>query len=115
MPRDLSAHRSALGAQYPSALSNGKQIDQLHGVAEVMLPPRSDLIDLEVFPGMATPSGDLIILSILRNGRELSSHPIRLEVGDTLLLGGPWELLDQQIEILQRCWSLTPPMPYEGS
>src|SRR5262249_34898319 len=32
------------------------------GLAEVVIPPRSALIGQTVFPGMVTPSGDLIIL-----------------------------------------------------
>ena len=39
------------------------------GVAEVVVPPRSSLIGLHVFPGMCTPSGDLVILGV-RRGEE---------------------------------------------
>ena len=41
------------------------------GLAEVVIPPRSAMIGTQVFPGMVTESGDLVILAIQRNGEEL--------------------------------------------
>jgi di/tricarboxylate transporter len=70
------------------------------GLAEVMIPPRSPMIGQEVFQGMVTPSGDLIIIAIQRqggdvhHGGELGQGRVALEAGDTLLLQGTWKALD---------------------
>lgn len=64
------------------------------GLAEVMIPPRSALIGQPVFPGMTTPSGDLIIIAIQRGGSDLGPQGAVLAAGDTLLLQGTWKALD---------------------
>jgi len=66
------------------------------GFLEVVLPPRSGLIGEAVFPGMVTESGDLIILGIQRGGENQGPGEIRLAAGDTLLLQGRWEALEEQ-------------------
>ena len=66
------------------------------GVAEVMIPPRSPLIGQRFFPGMVTEGGDLIVLSVQRAGETLeTAMPVR--AGDTVLLQGSWDALDQRI------------------
>jgi di/tricarboxylate transporter len=67
------------------------------GLAEVIIPPRSGLISQEVFPGMVTPSGDLIILAVQRRGEDQGPKEIKLTVGDTLLLQGTWKALDEHL------------------
>ena len=42
------------------------------GLAEVLVPPRSPLIGDRLFPGMVTPSGDLVVLAVQRQGADLS-------------------------------------------
>lgn len=66
-----------------------------HGFSEVVLPPRSRLIGETVFPGMVTESGDLIILGVQRSGENLGPGEIVLAAGDTLLLQGRWEALEE--------------------
>ncbi len=66
------------------------------GLAEVLVPPRSPLIGQRFFPGMVTESGDLIVLSIQRMGEDLDPGAL-LDVGDTLLLQGTWNALDQRL------------------
>jgi di/tricarboxylate transporter len=66
------------------------------GVAEVMVPPRSPLIGQRSFPGMVTESGDLIVLSVQRAGETLE-RSTELRAGDTVLLQGTWEALDQRL------------------
>lgn len=66
-----------------------------HGFSEVVLPPRSRLIGETVFPGMVTESGDLIILGVQRGGENLGPGEIVLAAGDTLLLQGRWEALEE--------------------
>jgi di/tricarboxylate transporter len=68
------------------------------GLAEVVVPPRSGLIGQSVFPGMVTPSGDLVILAVQRQGENLGPNETVLAVGDTLLLQGTWEALDQHLD-----------------
>ena len=44
----------------------GTLFNRRSGLAEVVIPPRSDMIGQSVFPGMVTPSGDLVILAVQR-------------------------------------------------
>ncbi|MFE3542905.1 SLC13 family permease [Nocardia sp. NPDC059177] len=68
-----------------------------YGVAEVMIPPRSEFIGHTIFPGMTTSSGDLVLLSAQRAGNDLGPKPATLRAGDTLLLRGSWNALDAHI------------------
>ena len=95
MPRDLSDHARVLRAQYELTTPPSELIDASGGVAEVVIPPRSTLIGLKVFPGMCTPSGDLVILAVQRKGEELDGPDAVLAAGDTLLLEGSWAALDE--------------------
>ncbi|MGH7066165.1 MAG: SLC13 family permease [Acetobacteraceae bacterium] len=67
------------------------------GYAEVLIPPRSGLIGEKMFPGMVTPSGDLIVLAIQRRGETLGPGETVLAAGDTLLLRGSWKALDERL------------------
>jgi di/tricarboxylate transporter len=71
---------------------------QHSGLAEVIIPPRSMMIGQAVFPGMVTESGDLVVLSIVRNGQETEPGGITLAAGDTLLLQGTWDALDSRLD-----------------
>ncbi len=66
------------------------------GLAEVMIPPRSELIGQSMFPGMITPSGDLVVLSVQRRGEDLGQDEA-LSAGDTILLQGTWKALDKRL------------------
>ncbi|QIK82452.1 SLC13 family permease [Sanguibacter sp. HDW7] len=66
-----------------------------HGVTEVVVPPRSPLIGTHVFPGMLTPSGDLVILAARRGEDEIHGVDSTLRAGDVLLLDGSWADLDR--------------------
>ena len=66
------------------------------GLAEVIIPPRSTLIGERLFPGMVTPSGNLVVLAIHRQGHDLPpGEP--LQKGDILLLQGTWDALETYI------------------
>jgi di/tricarboxylate transporter len=67
------------------------------GLAEVVIKPRSPLIGERFFPGMVTPSGDLIVLAIQRQGKDLTTGE-PLASGDTLLLQGTWEAMETRLE-----------------
>ncbi len=68
------------------------------GLAEIVIPPRSKLIGEPAFPGMVTPSGDLIILAVQRRGEDLGPKEAMLAAGDTLLLQGTWKALDERLD-----------------
>ena len=64
------------------------------GLAEVVIPPRSPLVGERLFPGMVTPSGNLIVLAVQRQSQDLKvGEP--LAAGDTMLLQGTWAALDR--------------------
>jgi di/tricarboxylate transporter len=67
------------------------------GLAEVVIPPRSKFIGEQVFRGMVTPSGDLIVLGVQRQGEDLGPKPATLAAGDMLLLQGTWQALDERL------------------
>ena len=91
IPRDLSQHANILAMQY-AVPEDIDLISREHGVSEVVVAPRSELIGQTVFPGMITESGDLLIVAIQRGGENLGKTV--LAAGDALLLRGPWEALD---------------------
>ncbi|MEV0648201.1 SLC13 family permease [Phytomonospora sp. NPDC050363] len=67
-----------------------------HGVAELVLGPRSPLAGDTVYPGMATDSGELVVLAVARGGQTLPhTEAAVLESGDVLLLRGSWNALDR--------------------
>jgi di/tricarboxylate transporter len=68
------------------------------GLAEVVIPPRSAMIEQPVFPGMITPSGDLVMLGVQRRGEDLGPHQTMLAAGDTLPLQGTWNALDEHLD-----------------
>jgi di/tricarboxylate transporter len=68
------------------------------GLAEVVIPPRSGFVGQAVFPGMVTPSGDLIVLAVQRRGQDQGPGETVLAAGDTLLLQGTWKALDERLD-----------------
>jgi len=104
LPPDLSRHAQTLVGQYglqtrPRAREVPEQLFTREvGVAEVVVPPRSPLIGQAVFPGMVTESGDLVVLSVQRQGEEPATPDLVLAAGDTLLLEGAWRALDERLD-----------------
>jgi di/tricarboxylate transporter len=80
----------------PSGAAN-RLFNRNSGLAEVVIKPRSPLIGERFFPGMVTPSGDLIVLAMQRQGNDLTSGE-PLAAGDTLLLQGTWEAMETRLE-----------------
>ena len=68
------------------------------GLAEVVIPPRSDLVGDTVYPGMTTSSGDLVVLAVQRKGEDQGPAATELAAGDTLLLQGSWDALDEHLD-----------------
>jgi len=94
--RDFSSHARTLVEQYGLDVDPSSLLTRGRGVAEVVIPPRSGLIGEAAFPGMATESGDLVVIAIQRCEEALAGETI-LEAGDTLLLRGTWSDLDYHI------------------
>lgn len=67
------------------------------GLAEVVVPQRSELIGQAVFPGMTTDQGNLMVLAVQRGGDEARQAPVTLRAGDHLLLQGTWNALDDYL------------------
>ena len=95
--RDFSDHARTLVEQYELGGAGDELFTHRSGVAEVVIPPRSDLVGETVFPGMVTESGDLVVLAVQRSGQDLAGENV-LAVGDTLLLEGSWGALDEHLE-----------------
>jgi di/tricarboxylate transporter len=94
--RDFSAHARVLIEQYELDHPEETLLTRTSGVAEVVVPPRSDLAGERVFAGMVTDSGDLVVLGVQRRGEELAGET-ELAVGDTLLVQGTWSDLDRHL------------------
>ena len=92
MPPDVSSQVIALRAHY-GLPRDTELVGTREGFAEVVIPPRSPLIGLHLFPGMSTPSGDLVVLGLHRSGERVTQRGARLRAGDALLLRGSWEHL----------------------
>jgi di/tricarboxylate transporter len=66
-------------------------VDRQHGIAEVVLPPRSSLIGKTLRETRFAPSYNLSVLDISRPGSDrLDLNTTRLEFGDTLIVQGMW-------------------------
>jgi di/tricarboxylate transporter len=95
MPPDFSDLAGQLARDYE--LDGSAVYDRSKGVAELVIPPRSDLIGQEVFPGMVTESGDLVVLGVQRHGSPLPPGDVVLAAGDALLVRGTWAALAQHL------------------
>ena len=88
----------ALRAEDSTADVTETLFNRKSGLAEVVIPPRSGFIGQTVFPGMVTPSGDLVILAVQRNGEDQGPNETALAEGDALLLQGTWKALDERLD-----------------
>ena len=91
---DVSALAQVLRLQYQLP-DNTKLVGVRNGITEVVIPPRSELIGEHFFPGMTTPSGSLVVLGVQRAGEDVAGRDAQLQVGDTLLLRGTWDDLQE--------------------
>lgn len=95
--KDFSAHARTLVAQYGLDDAPESLLTRRIGLAEVVVPPRSELVGETVFPGMVTDSGDLVVLAVQRREEDMAGETT-LEVGDTLLLQGTWGALETHLD-----------------
>lgn len=91
------AHHLDLQADPFQVDPEGGLLNREVGLSEVVIPPRSSAVGQTVFPGMVTDSGDLVILAVQRKGKDLGPVPVKLAIGDTLLLQGQWGALDELV------------------
>jgi di/tricarboxylate transporter len=91
--QDFSMHARMLVEQYGLDVEPSRLLTRSRGLAEVVIPPRSDLIGEIAFPGMVTESGDLVVVAVQRHEEDRTGETV-LEAGDTLLLKGSWGDLD---------------------
>lgn len=89
-----SAERVAEGAV---ATPSGELLGRESGLAEVLIPPRSELIGQTAFAGMSTADGKLMLLAVQRGGEDVPRLPTKLRAGDHLLLQGTWQALDEYL------------------
>jgi di/tricarboxylate transporter len=68
------------------------------GLSELVVPPRSVLIGLRVFPGMVFADSKVVVLSVQRGGEHLDDPEIVLAPGDTMLVQGTWEALERSAD-----------------
>lgn len=96
LPPDLSVLAHRLVEQYGDV--DGSDVyTRERGVAEVVVPPRSELIGTTAFPGMTTESGDLVIVAIQRGGEDVGPAGSVLAAGDALVVRGRWAALDEHL------------------
>ncbi|WP_127127363.1 SLC13 family permease [Georgenia sp. SYP-B2076] len=67
------------------------------GVVEVVVPPRSPLVGERVFPGMVR-LGEVVILAVRHRGLDRGPRGAVLGEGDSLLLHGPWAVIDSLVD-----------------
>jgi di/tricarboxylate transporter len=63
------------------------------GLAELVIPPRSDWLCEKVFPGLARDG--LTVLSVHRMNADVGARVVELSQGDTILVHGPWSAIDR--------------------
>lgn len=92
IPVDLAEHARVLQQQYRLPDLDGEPVlGPTTGVTEVMVPPRSPLIGVALCTGMATPSGDLVVLAARRGDELVKGRDFTVRSGDVLLLQGSWD------------------------
>lgn len=85
---------------YRLELDATRLFDGDHGVAEVLIAPRSTLIGRTVSPGMSTRDENLVVLALRRGDRSphiddgrMTAGSLTLQPGDAVLVHGHWEAL----------------------
>ncbi len=95
---NFAMHARTLVAQYDLDHDPTTLLTRRAGVAEIVIPPRSELIGERAFPGMVSDRGDLVVLAVQRHGDDQNGGETMLAGGDTLLLQGPWAALEDRLD-----------------
>ncbi len=88
------AAAAGLDAEAGPAVPTEPLLTGEYGLAEIVVAPRSSLAGLAMSPGMITPSEQLVVVAIQRNGYDLGHEPTVLAIGDSLIVQGTWEAID---------------------
>ena len=96
--RNFSEHARTLVDTYSLDGDPDMLLSKRSGVAEIVIPPRSELIGELAYPGMVTDSGDLIVLAVQRLGEDIEPGETMLAAGDSLLLQGSWGALEHHLD-----------------
>lgn len=94
---EIARFCSDMGLKHLPGKTGGSLLNREIGAIEVVIPPRSPMVGQEVFPGMVTDHGDIVILAVLRDGEHATSV-VNLEPGDVMLVQGTWEDLQTAFE-----------------
>ncbi|WP_202813512.1 SLC13 family permease [Arthrobacter sp. ERGS1:01] len=96
-PSDIAAFArdNGLGTETNNDQAAYGLVSKSFGVAEVVVSPRSTLVGTEVYPGMVTVSGSLVVLAHQRAGKPSETRVNQVKAGDILLLQGSWSALDR--------------------
>lgn len=84
-------------AMRPITVGTAGIINREVGVAEVVVPPRSPLVGETSFPGQMR-GADLVVLGIRRLGRDVGATRLELAPGDSLLLHGTWDSIEELVD-----------------
>lgn len=96
-----SEHRLSITRTPLTRATRTAMLDRVVGVAEIVIPPRSQHIGETWFPGMV--SSGVTVLAIRRLGKDTGLRPVALNEGDALLVHGNWsavESLSEDDEVL---------------
>jgi di/tricarboxylate transporter len=96
--QNFSEHARTLVETYSLDDDPDSLLTKRSGVAEIVIPPRSELIGELAYPGMVTDSGDLVVLAVQRLGEDIEPGGTVLAAGDSLLLQGSWGALEHHLD-----------------
>ncbi|MHC9290855.1 SLC13 family permease [Mycobacterium sp. LTG2003] len=87
------ADTTGFSVQNVASRWDGKLIDRESGLAELVIPPRSDWLGERVFPGFDWDG--LTVVSVHRMNSDVGTRVIELAQGDTVLVHGRWSAIDR--------------------
>jgi len=95
---NFSEHARTLVGAYRLDADPDTLLTRRAGIAEIVIPPRSELIGESAFPGMVSDNGELVVLAVHRRGEEQTGNRTTLAGGDTVLLQGAWGDLERRLD-----------------
>jgi di/tricarboxylate transporter len=94
---DLSAHARVLADHYALAGGDAGLVSREVGVVEVVVAPRSPLVGQHLRPG-SVRLGELVVLAVRHRGRDCGTDGAVVAEGDSIVLQGPWAVIDSLVE-----------------
>ncbi|MGE2833321.1 SLC13 family permease [Mycobacterium sp. SMC-4] len=87
------AHQTGCAAQAVASRSYDDLVGRRIGLAELVIPPRSDWLGQQVFPGYTWEG--LTVLSVHRMNGDVGARVVELAQGDAVLVHGRWSAIDR--------------------